>query len=102
MTTLDMNNTTDVAIKIDVYTIYLCKSRADLEFELFMSRREHKMIHKHMERGRRQTVVENNLYQTAYDAMNDIDERLGGTGKLGYTKRRERGIRIVRKKNKIG
>ena len=33
MATLDMNNTTDVDLKIDVYTIYLCKSRADLEAE---------------------------------------------------------------------
>ena len=55
-----------------------------------------------MERGRRQAVVEDNLYQTAYDAMNAIDERLGGTGKLGYAKRRKREIRIVGKKNKIG
>lgn len=45
---------------------------------------------------------DDNLYQTAYDAMNAIDERLGGTGKLGYAKRRERGIRIIGKKNKIG
>ena len=73
-----------------------------MEFELFMSRREYKMIHKHMERGCRQAVVDDNLYQTAYDVMNTIDERLGGTGKLGYAKRRERGIRIVGKKNKIG
>ena len=45
---------------------------------------------------------DDNLYKTAYDAMNAIDERLGGTGKLGYAKRRERGIRIVGKRNKIG
>lgn len=45
---------------------------------------------------------DDNLYQTAYDAMNAIDEQLGGTGKLVYAKRRERGIRIVGKKNKIG
>lgn len=31
MSTFDMNNTTDVALKMDVYAIYLCKSRADLE-----------------------------------------------------------------------
>ena len=41
-----------------------------------------------------------NLYQTAYDAMNAIDKQLGGTGKLGYAKRRERVIRIVGKKKK--
>ena len=33
MSTFDMNNTTDVALKIDVYAIYLLKSRADLEAE---------------------------------------------------------------------
>lgn len=33
MTTFDMNNTTDIALKMDVYAIYLRKSRADLEAE---------------------------------------------------------------------
>lgn len=33
MSTFDMNNATDVALKMDVYAIYLCKSRADLEAE---------------------------------------------------------------------
>ena len=33
--------------------------------------------------------------------MNAIDEILGGNGKLGYAKRRERGINIVGRKNKI-
>ena len=33
--------------------------------------------------------------------MNAIDEYLGGIGKLGYTKRRERGIHIIGKKNRI-
>lgn len=45
---------------------------------------------------------DDNLYKTAYDAMNAIDEQLGGIEKLGYAKRRERGIQIVGKKNKIG
>ena len=45
---------------------------------------------------------DDNLYQTAYDAMNAIDKQLGGTGKLRYAKRRQRGIRIVGKRNKIG
>ena len=35
-----------------------------MEFELFMSRREYKMIRKHMERGRRQAVVEGNYMGT--------------------------------------
>lgn len=57
---------------MDVYAIYLRKSRADIEahsqedeeymeFELLMSRREYKMIHKRMDRGRKQAVVEGNL-----------------------------------------
>ena len=57
MTTFDMKAATDNALKMDVYAIYLYKSRADIEAE-----------------------------------------KLGGTGKLGYAKRRERGIRIVGKK----
>lgn len=36
-----------------------------MEFELFMSRREYKMIHKRMDRGRKQAVVEGN-YMGAY------------------------------------
>ena len=32
----------------------------------------------------------------------DVYAMLGGTGKLGYAKRRERRIRIAGKKNKIG
>lgn len=32
-----------------------------MEFELFMSRREYKMIHKRMDRGRKQAVVEGNF-----------------------------------------
>ena len=33
MTTFDMNNATDHALKMDIYEIYLRKSRADLEAE---------------------------------------------------------------------
>ena len=33
MPTFDMNNATDRALKMDVYAIYLRKSRADLEAE---------------------------------------------------------------------
>ena len=33
MSTFDMNNATDRALKMDVYAIYLRKSRADLEAE---------------------------------------------------------------------
>lgn len=35
-----------------------------MEFELFMSRREYKMIHKRMDRGRKQAVVEGNFMGT--------------------------------------
>lgn len=33
MTTLEMNKATDRALKMDIYAIYLRKSRADLEAE---------------------------------------------------------------------
>ena len=33
MTTFDMNNATDIALKMDVYAIYLRKPREDLEAE---------------------------------------------------------------------
>ena len=45
---------------------------------------------------------DDNLYKTAYSAMNAIDEQLGGNGRQGYAKRRERGVEIIGKKNKIG
>lgn len=45
---------------------------------------------------------DDNLYKTMYCALNAIDEYLGGTGKQGYAKRREYGIQIIGKKNKIG
>lgn len=98
-----MNNRVLVITSTKIYdAVHSQEDEEYMEFELFMSLREYKMIPKRIERGHRQAVVEDNLYQTEYDAMNDIDERLGGTGKLGYTKLRERGIRIVGKKNKIG
>ena len=43
-----------------------------MEFELFMSRREYKMIHKRMERGRRQAVVEGNYVNSARPYGYDI------------------------------
>ena len=45
---------------------------------------------------------DDNLYKNTRSALNAIDEYLGGTGKFGYAKRREHGIQIVGKKNKIG
>lgn len=44
---------------------------------------------------------DDNLYRTVYDAKNAIDEQLGYDN-LRYAKRRERGITVVGKKNKIG
>ena len=41
MSTFNMNNATDVALKMDVYAIYLCKSRADLEAEKLSKRLEY-------------------------------------------------------------
>ena len=45
---------------------------------------------------------DDNLYKTVYDAKNSIDEQLGDIDKLKYAKRREHGIQIVGKRNKIG
>ena len=41
MSTLDMNNATDVSLKMDVYAIHLRKSRADLEAEKLPKRLEY-------------------------------------------------------------
>ena len=70
-----MNNTTDRAINMDMYAIYLRKSRADLEAE--------KLGEGSYSGWYTDVIGDDDLYQTAYDAMNAIDERLGGSGKLG-------------------
>ena len=51
-----------------------------MEFELFMSRREYKMIHKRMDRGRKQAVVEGN-YMASYRpyGWNVVDDNIGRT-----------------------
>ena len=51
MTTFDMNNATDIALKMDVYAIYLRKSRADLEAEKLGKGRKHHKLPKRLEYG---------------------------------------------------
>ena len=61
----NMNN--GVLIITPTKTYDVAHSQEDeeyMEFELFMSRREYKMIRKRMERGRRQAVVEGNYMGT--------------------------------------
>lgn len=57
----NMNNGVLVVTPTKIYDV--ARSQEDeeyMEFELFMSRREYKMIHKRMDRGRKQAVVEGN------------------------------------------
>ena len=84
MTTFDMNNATDHALKMDVYAIYLRKSRADLEAEKL---------------GEGETLARHRkiLEELAARKGFHIDEILGYEN-LRYAKRRERGITIVGKK----
>ena len=86
MTTFDMNNTTDHALKMDIYAIYLRKSRADLEAEKL---------------GEGETLARHRkiLEELAARKGFYIDEILGYEN-LRYAKRRERGITIVGKKKK--
>ena len=41
---------------------------------------------------------DDNLYATHYDALNAIDEALGGHGQMGSAKRQKYGIQIIGKK----
>ena len=86
MTTFYMNNATDHALKMDVYAIYLRKSRADLEAEKL---------------GEGETLARHRkiLEELAARKGFHIDEILK-YGNLRYVKRRERGITIVGKKKK--
>ena len=86
MTTFDMNNATDHALKMDVYAIYLRKSRADLEAEKL---------------GESETLARHRkiLEELAARKGFYIDKILGYEN-LRYAKRRERGITIVGKKKK--
>lgn len=62
------NNNRGVQVITPTKKYDIVKSQEDeeyMEFELFMSRREYKMIKKRMERGRRQAVVEGN-YMGSY------------------------------------
>ena len=61
----NMNNGVLVITPTKTYDIAHSQEDEEyMEFELFMSRREYKMIHKRMERGRRQAVVEGNFMGT--------------------------------------
>lgn len=61
----NMNNGVLVITPTKIYDIAHSQEDEEyMEFELFMSRREYKMIHKRMERGRRQAVVEGNFMGT--------------------------------------
>ena len=42
---------------------------------------------------------DDNLYATHYDALNAIDEALGGCGQMGSAKRQKYGIQIIGKKD---
>ena len=86
MSTFDMNNATDVALKMDIYAIYLRKSRADIEAEKLG---EGETLAKH-----RKILDELAARKGCY-----IDKILGYEN-LRYAKRRERGITIAGKKKK--
>ena len=58
------NMNAGVLVVTPTKTYDVARSQEDeeyMEFELFMSRREYKMIHKRMDRGRKQAVVEGNF-----------------------------------------
>ena len=62
----NMNNGVLVVTPTKTYDVAHSQEDEEyMEFELFMSRREYKMIHKRMDRGRKQAVVEGN-YMGAY------------------------------------
>lgn len=57
----NMNNGVLVVTPTKIYDVAHSQEDEEyMEFELFMSRREYKMIHKRMDRGRKQAVVEGN------------------------------------------
>lgn len=61
----NMNNGVLVITPTKTYDIAHSQEDEEyMEFELFMSRREYKMIHKRMDRGRKQAVVEGNYMGT--------------------------------------
>ena len=61
----NMNNGILVVTPTKIYDVAHSQEDEEyMEFELFMSRREYKMIRKRMERGRRQAVVEGNYMGT--------------------------------------
>lgn len=61
----NMNNGVLVVTPTKTYDVAHSQEDEEyMEFELFMSRREYKMIHKRMDRGRKQAVVEGNFMGT--------------------------------------
>lgn len=61
----NMNNGVLVVTPTKIYDVAHSQEDEEyMEFELFMSRREYKMIHKRMDRGRKQAVVEGNFMGT--------------------------------------
>lgn len=61
----NMNNGVLVVTPTKTYDVAHSQEDEEyMEFELFMSRREYKMIHKRMDRGRKQAVVEGNYMGT--------------------------------------
>ena len=86
MTTFDMNNATDRALKMDVYAIYLRKSRADLEAEKL---------------GESETLARHcKILEELAARKGFYIGKILGYENLRYAKRRERGIIIVGKKKK--
>lgn len=62
----NMNNGIKVITPTKIYDVAHSQEDEEyMEFELFMSRREYKMIQKRMDRGRKQAVVEGNYMSSA-------------------------------------
>lgn len=62
----NMNSGVKVITPTKIYDVAHSQEDEEyMEFELFMSRREYKMIHKRMDRGRKQAVVEGNYMGAA-------------------------------------
>ena len=101
MTTFDMNNAVDNAFgKMDIYAIYLRKSRADMEAEK-LGEGETLARHKKIltELAARKGLYIGKIYQEIVSG-NAIDKALGGKPRKSHAKRFEKGINIIGKKNK--
>ena len=89
-----MNNATDRALKIDVYAIYLRKSRSDFKYRGYW-------IEGHKNGWTINIPGDNNIYRTNRCAKNAIDEALGYEGRKHHKlpKRLEYGYEIIGKKD---